>query len=248
MKRTRFAIAAIMALLAITATALTAIASGAEPTVLLPTPTAASPVTATATSGEGQLVQLGGATVICKKDKGSVRFTTSNLGTGTVLFESCTTAPSLICTGVGDATGTIEQFGSVHYLLALEMLTASTTTLVAAFAFLVKQFHFICKTTGIEVLVLVKGCVAAKADGVPDTSPGTLLKVLTILFAQFVTGETKILSILMENTTGEETKCLLESVISTGTSEAFTLSALVGDAVLEKWTQGGEEIDMLFMN
>jgi hypothetical protein len=216
-----------------------------ENTKLLPIPTATSPVSTTAKGGESTLVALGGQTVVCKKSKGGAAFTTPNLGTGSVLFEECTSTLSTTCTGTGDATGTLQESGSVHYLLALEMITSLTTTLVVAFAFLVKQFHFVCKSGIISLLALVRGCVAAKADGVGTA--GTLAKIMTLLFAQFTTGETKILSILMEGNT-KETKCLLESTISEKEGETFTLAALVDDVVLEKWKQVGTEMEMLFMN
>jgi hypothetical protein len=246
MKRITLITTAIMAVLALSAFA--AIAS-AEETKILPEPTTAKPTTAIGASTEGKLEQVNGATVICKKDTGESVFTGANEGKGTVLFEGCTGPLTTVCTGVGDAAGTINQAGPVIYLLALEMLTASTTTLVPAFAFKPAQFHFTCTKTGIEELVLVRSCVAARALGIPALPTATtLLSVVTIQFLQFSTGETKILSILLPGATSE-TKCLLESSISASkTAEEFTLAALTGLASLSGWKQGGVAITVLLMN
>jgi hypothetical protein len=246
MKRTTVAITAIMALLAFTA--LTAIASAAEPTKILPEPTAAKPVTATGKGGEGKLETVSGSTVTCKKNVGSASFTTPNLGSGKTLFEECTSSLATTCTGTGDKTGTIEAPATLHYILALEMLTGSTSTLVAALAFLVKQFSFICKKTGLELLVVARGCVAAKVDGTEQLKASN-----SVLFEAFTKGENKILSILIEETT-KEIPCLLESSLAeVGGAEKFELSAIIQTsaataAVLEKWTQSGAEINVLLMN
>jgi hypothetical protein len=243
MRRIHLISAAIIAMLALTAIA--AIASAAEPTKILPEPTAMKPVTATAVSGTDVLEDTHGTKITCKEQTGSVRFTTPNLGTDTILFQKCTSEFSTTCTGAGTATGTISQSGSVHYILALEMLTSTTSSLIPAFAFLVRQFHFTCSNnlSGIEVLVLVRGCVAVKSEKI-----GTLSSISLMLFEQFDQGETKILSILMEEAKAE-TKCLLESSISTEAfEENFTLAALEGPLILEKWTQNGVEITVLLMN
>jgi hypothetical protein len=220
-----------------------------EQTKLLPEPTVALPVTAVGSSGEGTLEQVNGATVKCKTDKGESRFTTPNEGTETVLFEGCTGPLTTTCTGVGDTTGTVAQSGPVLYLLALEMITATTTTLVPAFAFKPAQFHFTCTKTGIEELVLVRSCVAARALGIPALpTAATLLSVVTIQFQQFSTGQTKILSILLPSATSE-TKCLLESSISaSSTAEEFTLAALTGVASFSTWKQNAAGITVLLMN
>ena len=241
MKRMQIITAAIMALLALTA--ITAIASAAEKTLILPEPTTAKPTTFTAKSPEGKLETVNGKTVKCKKDTGKGTFTTPNLGSGVTLFEECTSSLSTVCTGVGDTSGTIEVPGTIHYILALEMLHNGTSTLVASYAFLVHQFHFTCSGT-IELLVLSRGCLAGR-----DDSNEKLTSLDIILFQEFTKGENTILSILMENNTKAETKCLLESTISEEkTGEKFELSELVGEADLEKWTQGGVAITVLLMD
>jgi hypothetical protein len=245
MKRATIAITAIMALLAFTA--LTAVAS-AETTKILPEPTAPKPVTATSKGGKGKLETIAGTNVKCIKNTGSAEFTNPNLGTGKTLFEECTSTLSSKCTGVGDATGTIEAKATLHYILALEMLTSSTSTLVAALAFLVKQFGFVCKAAGLELLVLSRGCVAAKVD-----STEKLVATNSVLFEEFAKGENKILSVLMEEAT-KEIPCLLESSLEeVGGAEKFELAAIVQEnaanaAVLEKWKQSGETINVLLMN
>jgi hypothetical protein len=107
------------------------------------------------------------------------------------------------------------------------------------------QFHFTCtnKELGIELLVLARGCIA----GVQDGGEG-LLSSVTVLFGRFTKGENKILSILMENAT-KEIPCLLETTFtSEKTGEKFELSALIGSALLEKWTSGGTTITVLLMD
>jgi hypothetical protein len=123
----------ILALL--TLTAFTATASAAEPTKILPEPTTAKPVTFTSKSPKGTLETVKGIKLTCATDKGGGSFTNANSGTGSILFETCTSEEEVVCTGVGDKTGTIAQEGTVQYLLALEMLTSTTSTLVPAFVF-----------------------------------------------------------------------------------------------------------------
>jgi hypothetical protein len=239
----RLTLAALMAIFALTAFAATA--SAAEPTKVLPEPTTAKPTTFTSKSPEGKLETVKGLKVKCATDKGGGSFTNANSGTGSVLFETCKSEEETVCTGVGDKTGTIAQEGTVQYLLALEMLTSTTSTLVPAFVFLFKQFHFTCvnKELGITLLVLARPCVAGKADG------GEVLQsIVTVLFAEFTKGENKILSILPVEATSE-VKCLLESSLTEEVSgEKFELAALIGTATLENWKQSGAAITVLLMN
>jgi hypothetical protein len=246
MKRTTLITTAIMAVLALTA--LTAIAA-AEETKILPEPTTALPVTGIGAGTEGKLEQVNGASISCKKATGTGRFTTPNEGAGTVLFEECKGPLTTVCTGVGDAAGTISQSGPALYLLALEMLTATTTTLIPASVAKPAQFHFTCTKTGIEELVLARGCIAARVLGIPALPTATtLLSVVTIQFSQFSTGETKILSILLPGATSE-TKCLLETSISSSkTAEEFTLAAATGLGSLSGFKQNGVAITALLMN
>jgi hypothetical protein len=206
MRRVQAATTLVIAIAALTT--ITATASAAEKTLILAERgTGAKALTFKATSPEGKLEQTNGKIITCKKDTGLGSFTTPNLGTGSVLFEGCRGSLETVCTGVGDATGTIEQKGEVHFVLGLEMLTGTTATLRPVFAFLVNQFHFSCTNTefGVQLLVLVRGCVA----GVQDGGEG-LLSAVTVLFEKFTKGENKVLSILMENNTKAETKCLLD--------------------------------------
>jgi hypothetical protein len=243
MKRIHIAIAACMALLALTAT--TGIASGAEATKILPEPAEANPVLYISISGRTQWQTRNGNTVICRKDRDLGRFITPNIGVGSILFEECTSAAESVCTGAGDATGTITQEGSVRYLLALEMLTSTTSTLIPAFVSLVKQFHFTCTNNelGLKLLVLSRGCVAGKTDG-----GEALQSKVSVLFEAFTKGENKILSVLPPEAT-TESKCLLETSITEEVSgEKFELTALTGEDTLEGWQQSGVSITVLLMN
>jgi hypothetical protein len=244
MKRIPLIFGLISTLLAFAATAPVAVA--AEKTLILPEPTVASPLSGTGTSGAGTFETVSGKSIKCQKAKGLGTFTTANLGSGSVLFEGCTSALESTCTGVGDATGTIEQKGQVHFILGLEMLTSTTSTLRPVVAALVQQFHFNCTNTetGVLLLVLARGCVA----GVQDGGEG-LLSTVTVLSEKFTKGEPKVLSILMENNTKEETKCLLESTITEEkTGEKFELAVLIGGATSESFNKAGSAVTVLLMD
>ncbi len=247
MRRIQLAVAAIMALFALGA--ITAISQAAETTKILPEPTSAEPILATIKGNGGKLVALGGGTVTCKTTKGDVNFINANLGSGLLTFEGCTAVGGLAtCTGEGDREGIILTTGTTHFILALEMTRGTETTLVSAFVILQKQFHFTCEAAGMRELVLVKGCSAGR-----DDSGERLTKNVLVLYKQWTTGETRILEVLMENTT-KEIPCLGESSMSrNATEERFTLSALEGEATIEKWVkdeEGGKtrEIEVLLMN
>lgn len=220
--------------------AVAAATASAEVTLILPEPTKNEPLTFSSTSGEGRLLTLAGKQVKCKKDTGSGEFTTGNLGTYKVLFEGCTGEFGTTCTGVGDEPGTILQEGTVHYVLALLGLTE--TKLVAALAGLVKEFHFTCSVIGLEILVLVRGCIAALAEPTEKLTKTT--KDVFLFDTSETSGDPDIEQILMENAT-KEIECKLESSISGG---AFESSALKGSATNEKLKKGGKEIEVLLMN
>jgi hypothetical protein len=237
----RLVIAAILAIFALTAQAATA----AEPTKILPEPTTAKPISGSGKGGAGKIQQVKGTEIKCSGTKGGGTSTTPNSGTGSVLFESCTSASETVCTGVGDKTGTIAQEGTAEYLLALEMLTNTTSTLVPALVALVKQFHFTCVNSelGIKLLALARGCIAGRADG-----GEALQKSVTVLFEAFTKGESKILSILPVEATAE-TKCSLESSITEEVAgEKFESAAVIGSSSSENFTQGGSAITVLLMN
>jgi hypothetical protein len=238
----RLLIAVTLAIFALTAQAATATA---EPTKILPEPTTAKPITGSGSSGAGTIETVKGTSLKCAKTKAGGSFTTSNSGSGSVLFENCTSSQETVCTGVGDATGSVEVAGSVHYLLALEMLTSTTSTLIPAFAVTIPQFHLSCSNVelGLELLVLKRGCIAGKPDG------GEVLQAaVTLLFERFTKGEPKILSILMPEAT-QETKCLLEvSITEEKTGEKFELAVLVGSGTFSSFTQAGTEITVLLMD
>ena len=241
MKQATTTLTTLLTLLALAT--ITATASAAEPTKILPEPTAAKPVTATSKGGRSKFETIGGFAIACTRYTGSASFTNANLGTGKALFEGCTTTLSTACTGTGDATGTFEMQATLHYVLALEMLTSTTATLVPALAQLVRQFSIAC-TGGLRLTLLLRGCLAGKVD-----STEKLVASNSVLFEEFAKGENKILSVLMEEAK-KEIPCLLEESITAGGTEEFELASMVQEsaAVLEKWTQGGETINVLLMN
>jgi len=247
MKRIHLAVLVIVGLFTLGAIG-TGIAA-AEETKILPTPTAEAPITGTVfIAAGGQLWQLGGTKVECTRSgSGNFSFTSLNLGTGSLSFKGCKATKlgiTAACTGVGDTTEVILTNGTVHFWLALEMVTATTTTLVGAIVILQPRFHFTCEALGIKELILVQGCGAVRVD-----NPNVLTTMIRLLAQQWVTGETKILEVLPENAT-REINCLLESAgpFREGTEERFTLSSLVGEALLEQFLQNNRSITVLFHN
>ena len=243
MKRIHLAITAILGLLAFTA--ITSIAT-AELTKILPEPTATEPITATITvlGRGGKLVQSGGRFIECTGGLGNVTFTNANLGTGGLEYTGCTTTVGIRvkCWGEADRTesGIILTRGTVHYVLGLEMLSTGRTTLVSTFAILQEQFHFKCGLSGVvEELILARGCYAGR-----DDSNERLTKDVIVLYKPWATGESRILEILLENTSNE-ILCLGESEEGT---HGFTLAALEGEALISQWLKRGREIEVLLMN
>jgi hypothetical protein len=228
MKRIHLAITAIMGLLALTAITSIGIATAAEVTKILPEPTAKEQILATVDVPNGGILwSANGSHVTCTRGGGDVNFTSPNLGTGLINYSGCTSTLSSRCTGEGDASGIILTKGTVHYVLALEMITATTTTLVGAFAILQPPVHFTCEFAGVKELVIARGCVAGR-----DESDEELTEHIPIIFRQWATGQTRILEILPPEATSR-TDCLLESAnFREGAEERFELSALVGEGGL----------------
>jgi hypothetical protein len=240
MKRIRLAVTIVTAIFALT---VSAVAMAAETTKILPEPGAGeAALTATLNqSKEGKLETTGGSTVSCSKAKGSVSFTSFNLGTGSIEFEGCKGPLSSTCTGEGQKAGVIQTSGTAHYLLALEMVgtSGSETTLVGAFVALQREFHFTCEALGVKQLVLLRGCTAGT-----DRSAQKLTKTVEVELKQFATGEQKNLAILPPEAT-KEVECLLNASIN---GSPFELAALESSLTFEKWTKGGKEIEVLLMN
>ena len=164
---------AVMAVFAFSAVAIS-VASAFETTKILPEPTAAAPLTATATqAAAGDLLTVGGLEVKCESGSGSETWTTANLGTGAVLFAKCTGPLSTTCTGEGDPSGLVAVEGEVHFWLGLLMTGTKekeTTDLSGALVFLLKigaiakpaKFTCVNAKKTIEDKIEVNGCVAAQ--------------------------------------------------------------------------------------
>jgi hypothetical protein len=188
--------------------------------------------------GEGVLEQKEGTfTVKCKKGKGSGTIETANLGKYTTLFEECKDSAGGKCTGASDAVETILNKGLFHFWLALELLNGKNT-LVGALAFLPEELHFTCVDLGVNVLVLVNGCVAALA-----TPLNELTTVTKDVFAQ-TGGVQLIIKVLPAGSTVEE-ECKLLSAVGAG---AFKQSGLKGEAENENFKVGETKPTILLMN
>jgi hypothetical protein len=216
----------------------TSVAAAEEKTKMLPE----SGVTFTAKQvGEGKLVMKSGEEVKCKEGKGSGTIESANLGKYETLFEKCTSTGGSICTGEGDATGTILNKGTYHFWLALEELNKVANTLVGALVNLPEETKFGCTLLGVTVKVTVlKGCVAALA-----TKLNTLVSTTTDTFAQVSAGVELITKVLPQEKT-TEIECILLSQKGTG---AFEQSSLVGVAENKAFENSKKElITVLLMN
>jgi hypothetical protein len=186
---------------------------------------------------EGKLVTLGAKEVKCKKLTGKGTIESANLGKYETLFEECESSGGK-CTGTGLTTGDILNAGTYHFWLALETLNGTANTLVGALVFLPTEIHFTCVVLGLNVLVLVKGCIAALA-----TPLNTLASLTKDTFAQ-TGGDPLITKVLPAGSTTEET-CTLLSALSEGTFES---SGLTGLAENETFKSGESAVTVLLMN
>jgi hypothetical protein len=218
-----------------------------ESTKLLPEPTAGAPLTSTAAqSAEGHLLTASGLEVKCKKGSGSETWTSANVGTGNVLFTECKGPLKTVCNGEGDPEGLIAAKGEVYFWLALLMTGTKekpTSELVGALVFLLEStgVKFTCKNAILEDVIVVKGCVASR---VLEASLNKLISEAKGEFAEWSSGETKILSVLPGETTSE-IACLPTTTVNGGAEE---LSALAGLSVFSEFKKGGSAITIELMN
>ena len=239
---------AVMAAFALSAVAVSA--ASAEATKILPEPTAAESLTAKASQTvAGDLLTVGGLEVKCVKGSGSETWTTANLGTGTVLFTECTGPLSTTCTGEGDPSGLIGTEGEVHFWLGLLMTSETATELVGALVFLLKvgatlkpvKFTCVNSKKTIEDKIEVNGCVASQ---VLPASLNALIKEASEEFAEWKSGETKVLQVLPQGTTSE-INCLPETKTNGGAAE---LSAITAKFTMGTFEKGGKAITIELMN
>jgi len=195
-------------------------ASAAEPTKILPEPTIEKPLTAEVLQpAEGHLLTVGGFEVVCKSGSGEESWTSANIGTAVEKFEKCTGPLSTTCSTEG---GQIVAKGEVRFWLALLMTGTRenpTSELVGALVFLLAEpgIKFICvnKTKTLEDSTVVRGCVAAQ---VLPASLNRLIVEAKEEFAEWSTGQTKILSVLPQETTSER-ECLPKTSTNGGAEE-----------------------------
>jgi len=248
MKRIGIMGIALIAVLALSGLAVSS-ALAAEPTKILPEPTIELPLTATVTQpAKGHLLTLDGLEVKCAKGSGSESWPSANLGTVIVLFTECTGPLSTICTGTGDPEGLIAVKAEVHFWLGLLMTGTKekeTSELIGALVFLLPSagIPFKCenKTKTIKDEVVVKGCVAAQV--LPE-SLNTLISKAHEEFAEWITGETKILKVLPQEAK-EEISCLPTASVNGAAAELAALEVLF---FVEKYIKNKVEITIELMN
>ena len=222
--------------LALTTLALTtSTAAAEEKTKMLPE----SGVTYTFTQGPGKMVQQGGSSIDCKKGKGAGTIESANLGKYEILFEECTSTGGSICTGTGDATGTLLTKGIYHFWLALETLNGVAKTLVGALVYLPEEGTGGCTLLGVTVPITVKGCEAALA-----TPLNRLVSTTKDTFEQASNGVQLIINVLPQEKT-TEIECILLSKKGTGPFEQTSLVGVNNNSTFKK---GAETVTILLMN
>jgi len=193
-----------------------AVASASAATEILATPTAAAPLTFTdASVGAVELETLGGTVTKCKEATSTGSFTSATLGTFSLTLIGCTGPLGTTCTGTSDAAGVILDSGVVHYALAL---LVESKTKVDALVFLQEQFHYTCKLSTIEQLILGRGCFAAHATPI-DTLVTETEDLFKLIKGQ--KGDPDISSWIMPG--GEELTCGLETSVNGGAFEGSGL-------------------------
>jgi hypothetical protein len=225
------------------------VASAQELTKILPEPTAGAPLTTTVSQpAEGHWLTVGGLEVKCKKSSGSESFTSANLGTWEVLFTECAGPLSTVCTGTGDPEGLVSAKGEVHFWLALLMtgtVEKPTSELVGALVFLLEtagvQLTCVNKTKTVKDEIVVHGCIASQ---VKAASLNKLISTAEEEFAEWSSGETKILSVLKQEATSE-IACLPTTSTNGGAAELTAITGLFNASTFKK---GGAAITIELMN
>src|ERR1700727_146691 len=160
-------------------------------------------------------------------------FTSVTLGTFSAHLE-CSGPLNTTCSGPADAAGFILIGGTVHYALGL---LEESKTKVDAFVFLLEQFHFTCKVSTIEELILMRGCIAGHAQPI-DTLVTETEDVLKLITGK--KGDPDISTWIMPG--GEELTCVLESSINGG---AFESSGFALTDKSKEFKKGGVAVTAL---
>ncbi len=202
-----------------------------EKPLLLPEPTAASPITATGKSGKVVLETKGGTKVECGKGEDTFSATKFKSGTFDVLFSECKSA-LVKCMGSEDKTaGSILLKGEFRlwygFLSKEEVLHTSLVLLP-------KETKITC---GELAKVTLKGCVASLLKPLKEKT-----KVLVAEFAQTksVNDITKVL-----NEKSEKVGCSLEASVNGG---AFEPTGAQLTEELAGIKQGGKEASVEVMS
>jgi hypothetical protein len=201
------------------------IAKAVEPTKILPAGVTSFKIK----SGPRTLTTVNGTEIsFCKNTIGSGLIPTLNLGTYFLELKGCQFL-GFACTGEGDSSGVVLLLATFHYWLAL-----LSTSLVAAFVFLIAQFSFTCAGG----LVSMRGCIAALAEPTE-----TLTTITRGVFRDTSRGISDIRTVLPQNAT-KGIACKLEADGGGGFEEA----AEIGTIEFEKFEQLSAAIKVLLMN
>lgn len=194
--------------------------------LLLPEPTAESPIAFTGKLGKVVVETKAGTKVECTSGEDSGSFTKAKLGTFETVYHGCKST-GVACNGLADKAEAISVKGDIHLWYGFLAKEKGLHTTVTA---LLKEAHFTC---GGLVLIVLKGCLAGL---VKPTNKKT--KATTVEMTQ-EKGVNDITEVLNDNS--EKTSCKLEAAKSEG---AFEQAGGQMSEEGEKFKQGGKEIEV----
>jgi hypothetical protein len=237
MKLIGMAVMALTAILALSAITMAGTAAAALPEIL-PTPTATNPIEFSDKGGAGELLTLGGAEPVkCEKNVSSGKATSLKLGTFTIKFEGCK-AGIATCTGLKDTSGNITvEKAAFHFWYGELVLNGQ---LEPAFVILLEEtVHFTCG--GLVLIEVLKG--GCDAGWVLETNK--LVKKFEVHFKEHEahSGDPDIHEV--ENDEGKLIVCELPVLVNHAEKEDH--GAILQLDTIEKFKQGGKEIEVLMM-
>jgi phosphotransferase system HPr-like phosphotransfer protein len=229
MKQLKLLGAALMAVLCVSAVA-SSMAFAVKPGVL-PTPTAAKPVTGESKSGVSTFGS-GFTTITSAKSEDKEEFTTEDLGSFKVIFKESKDLLSRKCTGLKDATeGNITVEGAINLRYALNK--NKELIVVALFLLPAGGVHFSCGGT----LAVVTGCAAG------IVTPTNKLSATSTVDLKKSGNDNEIITVLKLEK-AENENCELKAAQNEGTPE---LAAFETKQELFGFKQGGVGISIEVM-
>jgi hypothetical protein len=176
----------------------------------------------------------GGLSLTSAEAEGKFTGNAAKLGKFKELYKGVRGITGEICTGKGDAAGTVESTGTYH---VRDWQGPNGKSLVVSLIFLVIPLTIECQEGGPKVVV--NGCVAGRL-----TPEGKLTKTLTLKLNEGATkGDEEIITLLNEELTKSE-NCELKSSTNGG---AFALSAQTQTTTLSEVKKAKAAVEVLVM-